>query len=295
MANKIEHIRNDDGTSCLCIRFGHREVLFDEEDRYIVEPLSWSIGTHGYATCGAGQEQVLLHRLLAAPTAGVTVDHINRNKLDNRRSNLRLCTQSENSYNRTAQANNRSGYRGVCRLANGRWYAQICKNSKPIALGCYATAEEAANAYDSAAAIIAGEFAWRNLPDVPLRPNIFEELESKRRKGQMSDEEISDIRALIDMGLTQNEIARRSGRSVDTVRRVAQDPCYHKRTWIRNRKTVERTKRIGCRHPRWLPHATVSLIRNLINEGYGTKEIAQRIGCSVSAIQRIKSGETYKE
>ena len=295
MANKIDHVCNIDGTSYLCIRLGHKEILFDEEDRHIVEPFSWSIGTHGYATSGAGKEQILLHRLIAAPSDGMTVDHINRNKLDNRRGNLRLCTQSENSYNRTAQANNQSGYRGVCRLANGRWYAQICKNSKSIPLGCYATAEEAANAYDSAAVIIAGEFAWRNLPDVPLRPNIFEELEQRRRKGQMSDEEIGEIRTLIDMGLTQKEIARKSGRSVDTVRRVARDPHYHKKTWVRNRKTVERTKRIGRRHPRWLPHATVSLIRNLINEGYGTKEIAQRIGCSVSAIQRIKSGETYKE
>ena len=294
MLNHIERTLAEDGKSCLCIVVGGHQILFDEVDLDVVRPYRWTVGTHGYATSGAGKEQLLLHRLLMAPFEKTCVDHINHNKLDNRRLNLRVCSSTYNAFNKSAQSNNQCGYRGVCQLKNGRWNVQINKDHKAISLGSYSTPEEAANAYDSAAAILAGEFAWRNLPDILLRPNIFEELKAIRRKGQMSNEEIAEIRFLLSQGLTQKEVSERVGRSVASVRRVQNDPEYQRKTWRRNWKTHDEKTKVSKRHPRWLPTAKVKEVRELIECGYHNCDIAWAVGCSVSAVQRIKSGEVYK-
>lgn len=294
MLNCIERAQAMAGEKCMKIVVGGHQVLFDEVDIEVVSAHRWTVGTHGYATSGSGAEQLLLHRLLMHPADSEYVDHINRDKLDNRRSNLRVCSVSENAFNRAAQTNNQCGYRGVCQLPNGRWSAQISKDHKAIALGCYATPEEAANVYDSAAAIIAGEFAWRNLPVVPLRPNILEELKAIRRKGQMSNEEITEIRSLLSQGMTQREVAKRMGRSVDSVRRVQHNPNYQRTTWRRNWKTYEAMPKVRKRHPRWLASEKVREVKELIEAGYPSRDIAWAVGCSVSAVQRIKSGEVYK-
>jgi hypothetical protein len=74
------------------------------------------------------------------------IDHINRDKLDNRRSNLRLCTQSENNMN--SPRRNKSGYRGVYfHKVSGLWRAEARFNGKRTSLGYYKTAAEAGQAY----------------------------------------------------------------------------------------------------------------------------------------------------
>lgn len=97
------------------------------------------------------------------------IDHVNRNKLDNRLSNLRLATRSSNIANREANKNNKSGYKGVnfYPLSNS-WRAQIADNGKKRHIGYYATVEEAALAYNIESARIYGEFAYLN----PIPPEI---------------------------------------------------------------------------------------------------------------------------
>jgi hypothetical protein len=94
------------------------------------------------------------------------IDHRNGNTLDDRRSNLRLASTTENGYNRKLlQRNNSSGYRGVCRdNQKGKWKSCIRVNTKLISLGNFDDPIEAAKARDAAALLYHGEFARLNFP-----------------------------------------------------------------------------------------------------------------------------------
>lgn len=85
------------------------------------------------------------------------IDHIDGNGLNNVRSNLRVCTHSQNMMNRPKNSNNTSGYKGVWKKSN-RWRADIWVNSKKINLGSYRTIEEARDAYIEASKKYHGEF-----------------------------------------------------------------------------------------------------------------------------------------
>lgn len=113
-----------------------------------------------------------LHRAVMARVLGRVllrrehVDHINGDPLDNRRTNLRLASPSENLRNRGKNSNNKSGFKGVCCFKpTGRWCAKIEVCGKIHHLGYFTTAEEAALAYDRAARELHGEFARLNFPD----------------------------------------------------------------------------------------------------------------------------------
>ncbi len=87
------------------------------------------------------------------------VDHINRDRADNRWSNLRACTRSENLANRMAWSRNGLGLKGVGQLPSGKFKAEIRVNKKTHYLGVFGTAEEAHAAYVSAASVAFGKFA----------------------------------------------------------------------------------------------------------------------------------------
>lgn len=119
---------------------------------------------HGYRQGRIKGRNIQAHRIAWALAYGrwpdVEIDHINRNKADNRLINLREATPSENGRNKPAQSNNVSGYKGVSwRSSKRRWRAQIALNGRNLHLGYFNTAEEAHSAYSDAARKIHGEFA----------------------------------------------------------------------------------------------------------------------------------------
>lgn len=107
-----------------------------------------------------------LHRFILGCSDEFEVDHINRNGLDNRRRNLRLCTRFENAQNRGPASHNRSGFKGVYFDSKSpryaKWRAEISANGDRFRLGYHETPEKAAAAYDRAARVLHGTFAVTN-------------------------------------------------------------------------------------------------------------------------------------
>ena len=109
-----------------------------------------------------------MHREILGCSPAEEGDHKNHDTLDNRRNNLRKCTRAENIRNREMHRCNKSGFKGVSRVRNGRgtlcstWRAVIRKDRKRVHIGCFATAKEAAAAYDQAAKTYFGDFAHVN-------------------------------------------------------------------------------------------------------------------------------------
>jgi hypothetical protein len=130
-------------------------AIVDDEDFEWLNQWKWQYDSHGYATRklwiigGKGKtEKIYLHRLIMDNPTNKEVDHINRNKLDCRKSNLRLVTHSQNLLNRPANSNNTSGYKGVFfDKSRNKWKAMIKINYRSIFLGRFNTAKEASNAY----------------------------------------------------------------------------------------------------------------------------------------------------
>jgi len=88
------------------------------------------------------------------------IDHINRDRSDNRISNLRVCTNSQNQVNKNIQKNNTTGYKGVyLNKSKGNWFARVKKNGKSIHLGMFDSPEKASDAYIKKSRELFGEFS----------------------------------------------------------------------------------------------------------------------------------------
>lgn len=146
---------------------GSYNVIVDEEDSIWVLDKKWHVGKNPvgqiYFRCIDG----FLHRLIMSCPEGMVVDHINGDTLDNRRSNLRVCTRKQNQYNQKKHKGRRhSQYKGVTfrkNLISKPWEAFIYKDYKSRRLGYFETEKLAAQAYNSAAIQAYGEFARLNI------------------------------------------------------------------------------------------------------------------------------------
>jgi hypothetical protein len=148
-------------------------IVDDEDYEWLTVGNKWGAGGHVgnlYARRTIWLDKTscrveFMHRLIL-PTEH-QVDHINRNTLDNRRSNLRVATARQNAANRKVRSDNKSGYRGVHTLGKGPnpFQAVISINGANTHLGVFPTAQDAARAYDHAAIEHYGEFASLNFPE----------------------------------------------------------------------------------------------------------------------------------
>jgi hypothetical protein len=141
-------------------------ALVDAPDAPLIAHHTWRLSTHGYAARstieGGRKRTVYLHRQILPSDAETSVDHINGNRLDNRRANLRAATPSQNAAN-SRDRPRRSGFRGVYpHRPTGRWIAQVSVAGRPQHLGIFDDPQDAARAYDLAAREQWGPFARTN-------------------------------------------------------------------------------------------------------------------------------------
>jgi hypothetical protein len=143
-------------------------VFVSEEDFERVSAYSWFVNLdvrkRPYACRYAGNKRIYMHREITACPVGMVVDHINGNTLDNRRSNLRVCTQKLNMQNCVPWS--RSGYRGVSLIKNTKRYRVRITDldGDELNLGSYTDVKYAAMVYDAAALMLYGDYAWLNFP-----------------------------------------------------------------------------------------------------------------------------------
>ena len=132
------------------------EALIDEQDVSLVNEYKWYANTvHKNSTksytypCshpyGRANAYVYLHRFIMSPKKGDVIDHLNGNTLDNRRSNMRICSTRENCCNRSAHRDGRLV--GTCKTKDGTYFARIKISNKTKYLGTFKTEHEAHQAY----------------------------------------------------------------------------------------------------------------------------------------------------
>jgi hypothetical protein len=132
-----------------------------------IKPTGYAMVNHWWKDRGRGgkRHSISLARHIMKPEPGQWVDHINGDTFDNRRSNLRCCQMVENNRNKAPAKAKSVPYKGVYLSSRYSYRARIFRDGRNIALGSYRSAEEAARAYDRAAAAQYGEFARLNFPE----------------------------------------------------------------------------------------------------------------------------------
>lgn len=138
----------------------NKEFYFDLEDYNKIKLHTWLEDANGYIVDADTKE--LMHRLVMDCPNNFTVDHIRHKKYDNRKSNLRVTTQSQNNMNRIIQSNNTSGTTGVSfHKASGMWIGYIKFNGKQIRK--YAkTKEDAIKLREQLEEQYFGEYSYKN-------------------------------------------------------------------------------------------------------------------------------------
>lgn len=143
-----------------------KKAIVDDEDFEELNKWKWHFND-GYACrweyLDNKPKKIRMHRFLANTLPDFETDHINQNKLDNRKENLRNCTKAENRMNRTKYKTNTSGIKGVYFHKRDKiWTAQLGIAGKRIHLGYFEVKEKATEAYNNASLKYHGEFAHLN-------------------------------------------------------------------------------------------------------------------------------------
>lgn len=142
-------------------RSSDRRVFVDDADYDEISKYRWYIHPRGYALAQIDGKTVLMHRLIMQPPEDMQIDHIDRDKTNNQRINLRIVTKSVNAQNIAPKSNNTSGFVGVAR--NGKyWQAAVYQNGKRHFAGNFKDAISAAIAYNNKAKELYGLNTYQN-------------------------------------------------------------------------------------------------------------------------------------
>lgn len=122
------------------------EMLCDLDDWERLKSFTWTKDKWGYASASIHRKRKKFHVEVKGKKNGYVIDHEDRNKLNNQKSNLRFLTKTGNAINSKLSKNNTSGIKGVQKARSGRWVARLSLGGKNMYLGTYDTIEEAAQA-----------------------------------------------------------------------------------------------------------------------------------------------------
>lgn len=125
-------------------------AIIDSEDLEKIKPYYWFKNKKGYARnsakTGIEDKTILMHRYIMNVDKNDILDHKNRNRLDNRKSNLRIVTYSENALNCRISSKNKSGYKGISIDKNNKYSVSITLNKKVNYIGTYKNIDDAVSA-----------------------------------------------------------------------------------------------------------------------------------------------------
>lgn len=153
--------RNSDGHAIITLVYADPyDIIVDDEDYYPLLALKNITFGGKYARISIKSRNYMLHRYVMNYEGKDLIDHINRNKLDNRKCNLRVATHSQNSYNKNSKPGSSSKYLGVFLLKNGKYRASVGLN----VIGEYIHESDAAKMRDLYAIELHKEFASLNFP-----------------------------------------------------------------------------------------------------------------------------------
>lgn len=141
--------------------------IVDDEDFEYLNQWKWNYTGH-YASRSVKGKVILMHRQIMNFPNKKEIDHINHNRLDNRKENLRECSSEENGRNKSKRSGTYSKFLGVTK-SRKKWMAQIEKDGKSTYLGVFDSEYEAAKVYDKKAIEIFGEFASLNFPNIHIQ------------------------------------------------------------------------------------------------------------------------------
>lgn len=140
----------------------NKTALIDDADYEIISQYKWHYN-NGYAKTWHSGKRIRMHRLILDAQPGQQIDHISGDKLDNRRSNLRICTIKENNRNVSIRKDNTSGYKGVSLdKTTGHWRPSVYVDGKAKRFGLFKDKHHAALAYDLWCVDLHGEYASTN-------------------------------------------------------------------------------------------------------------------------------------
>jgi len=148
-----------------------KTAVIDDEDFQLISKWKWRVvKKKSDQTCYAMRRTkengkhiaVTMHRAIMNPPKGAPIDHIDGDGLNNRRSNLRVCTHAQNCWNRKHNSNAKNRFKGVYKKGT-RWESFITTNRQKVYLGSFETDLEAALAYNIAATKYFGDFAKLNI------------------------------------------------------------------------------------------------------------------------------------
>jgi hypothetical protein len=146
-----------------------KSVIVDVEDYHYLNQWKWQCTKHGYAARSISFQKpdkswsnktVFMHRVIMQTPEGLFTDHADENKLNNRKGNLRICTRSENQYNKLLRVDNKSGRKGINWIKKtSMWVVRVQANKKRQIFGYFKDLEEAKIAHSKAVRLLHGEFA----------------------------------------------------------------------------------------------------------------------------------------
>jgi hypothetical protein len=142
-----------------------KRVLVDAEDFDFLSQWKWHCLRGGYAARSSWKprKMIYMHRILSGAADGEHTDHINQDKLDNRKGNLRIVTNQQNMMNRPKYQRGTAPYKGLYwHHVNQKWVARVRYNGKSINAGSFVDPKEAALAYNRLATDLFGKYAFLN-------------------------------------------------------------------------------------------------------------------------------------